>query len=189
MKNIKLKKGMTLIEALIWFFLAATVLVVIFMTYNSSRDENLSQDANKEIGIIFANGNALYQSSGTDSFGLSEETAGIDVTASMLQMGIFPKSLKLKDGELNNRFGGPVKFINRATGFVLVYSNVPTGKICLNLVDKQKKIGWDFAVVGNFARVEYDNSYLISKAATACKGENGIKTGTIMLQFANCVGC
>jgi hypothetical protein len=183
------KKGLTLIEALIWFAVFAAVVAGVFGLYSSSRNSSMLLDANKEIATIFTKANSLYASEGTASFGLNESSAGLDITPTLFNMGILPKTLKWNGTSLYNRFGGDVKVFNRTQGFVLIYSKIPTGSMCSNIISNQRKIGWDFVVIGASNRVMYDSTYNVDSVANLCKGEGGVAAGTIPLQFASCIGC
>lgn len=187
--KINKQKGLSLIEALIWFAIFSSVLMGVFTLYSSSRTSSMISDTNKEIASIFAKGNSLYASEGGTSFGFNEKIYGLDITSIMVQMGVVPSTLKWDGTILSSRFGGPVNYLNRTEGFVVLYKKIPTGKICVGIVSGQRKIGWDFVVVGSSSRLQYDETYSISKAAAACSGDNGIATNTITLQFASCVGC
>lgn len=131
-------QGLTLVEALIWFALLAAVIAGIFGVYQSNRNSNNSTTVNKELSTIFTQ---------TESLFATETTDGLANTAAV-QLGVFPKTLKIaKDGStINNIFGGTVKLTGTApSGFQVVYTNVPAGAVCSNIIRSQKAVGWDTA--------------------------------------------
>lgn len=183
LKNINKQKGLTLIEALIWFALFAAVVVGVFTLYASSREASMVANANKEISTVFAKGNSLYASTSNSSLALA------DVTPLMMQLGVMPSTLKWDGTKLYNSYGGFVSFVNKASGFVFMYNEVPTGKSCASIVKAQKSVGWDFVIIGNFYRLKYDSTYNLKNVLDSCEGEDGVAAGTIQLQFVSCVSC
>jgi len=91
--------------------------------------------------------------------------------------------------KLYNSYGGFVSFVNKASGFVFMYNEVPTGKSCASIVKAQKSVGWDFVIIGNFYRLKYDSTYNLKNVLDSCEGEDGVAAGTIQLQFVSCVSC
>lgn len=87
-------------------------------------------------------------------------------TVMALNLGIFPKSLKVTpNGVVSNIFGGTVTIIGRPPScFTVIYTKAPAGDICSNIVAAQKNIGW-----GTVSSVNYDFTYSIDKVATACR--------------------
>lgn len=186
MRNNK-NEGLTLIEALIWFAIFAAVIVGVFYLYKNTKEANQLIDTNRELSYIYTKANALY-TEGNTGFSLNEASSGSIVNDLAISLGLIPSTLKINGSSINNNFGGIVTFVNRATGFVVQYTKVPTGKTCMNLVNGQKKVGWEFVVVGGLSRVYYNNTYTINSPLELCKGDNGTAAGSITLQFASCNG-
>lgn len=181
-------KGLTLIEALIWFVLFATVLFGVFSLYTNSRDSNRTNTVNKELAVLYSKGNEIYDTGNTDNVnGTSGGSASVNTT--MINMGAFPNSLKIVDGTVYNQFGGRVFFAERTNGFVVLYTKIPSGTMCINIIKAQQKIGWNFAVIGAINRVTYDDNFSYSQTVNLCKGEGGNAAKTIDLQFASCSNC
>ena len=160
-------KGLTLIEALIWFAIFAAVVAGVFALYSSSRNASNASTVNKELSTIFSQTEQLFA---------SDDTSALDNNKIALQLGIFPKSLKVDtDGEtINNVFGGKVTLIgNSPSGFTVTYTNVPSGEVCSNIVRAQKAVGWDSGLA-----VSYGSTYAIKDVATAC-GDNGKTAKTL----------
>jgi len=157
--NYKSKnQGLTLIEALIWFAIFAAVVAGVFALYSSSRNASNASTVNKELSTIFSQTEQLYA---------SDDTAALTNTIG-LQLGIFPKSAKVNGVIVNNVFGGTITLTGQTpSGFTVVYTNIPSGEVCSNIVRAQKAVGWD---TGN--GVAYDSSYTIAKVGTSC-GSNG----------------
>lgn len=185
----KKHKALTLIEALIWFAIFAAVVAGVFALYGSSRDANSLSRVNKEMASMFTKANSLYAANGSDSVNGTDGTSGATVNEVMMQMGVIPASLKIIGGTAYNEFGGTVKFANRTNGFVIIYTKIPSGKMCANIIKAQKAIGWNFIVIGAINRVTFDDNYDYNQIVTYCKGEGGVAAGTIDLQFASCTNC
>ena len=106
---------------------------------------------------------------------------------------VFAKG-KWGDEKSNNRFGGSAIFLSRKEGFVFQYNKIPKGNTCVNIVTSQRKVGWDFVVVGSVrlayaSSYTFDSSYTPKKVAALCQGTNDIEASTINLQFEKCVEC
>lgn len=164
-------KALTLIESLIWFIIFSTIVVGVFALFSNSRDSNNSLQINKEIASIYTGIENLY--TGGNTTGLSNVVG--------LQIGIFPKSVKIIDstnGTINNIYGGVILVkADAPTGFNLTYEKLPKGSVCANIIRGQKNIGWD-AINGSI--IKYDNTYSINSINKIC-GENG--SGTTQLTF------
>lgn len=154
-------KGLTLIEALIWFAIFAAVVAGIFTLYASSRNASNASIVNKELSTIFSQMEQLYANDDTGAI-----TNGIGV-----QIGVFPSTLKFTDpskAEIANVFGGSVRISGQSpSGFSIAYTNIPSGEVCSNIVRAQKSVGWDTGL-----GVSYNSTYTIAKVAAAC-GNNG----------------
>lgn len=163
--------ALTLIEALIWFAIFAAVIAGVFSLYSNSRSSNNASQINKEMVAIYTQTENLY--TGGNTTGLSNILG--------LQMGIFPKSLKVIDstnGTINNIYGGVVLLKSDApTGFNLTYEKIPKGTVCANIIKSQKNTGWDGI---NGSVIKYDSTYSINSISTIC-GENG--SGNTQLTF------
>lgn len=185
--NKNKKSGLTLIEALIWFAIFASILAGVFVLYKNTRDANQISQVNKELSQIYVKANALY-TEGNTGFTLDEASSGSIVNELAINLGIIPSTLKVKGSTIENTYGGVVMFVSRATGFVVQYTKIPTGNACMNIVNGQKKAGWEFVVVGGLSRVYYNNTYTINAPLELCKGDNGTAASSITLQFASCNG-
>jgi len=165
--NLQNIRALTLIEALIWFAIFAAVVAGVFSLYSNSRDANNASTTNKELSIIYSQTTQLFQ---------HDDTTDLE-TVMALNLGIFPKSLKVTpDGVVSNVFGGTVTIIGRPpSGFTVIYTKIPAGDICSNIVAAQKNIGWDTVL-----SINYDSTYSIDKVATAC-GNNGTGIKNITL--------
>lgn len=163
--------GLTLIEALIWFAIFAAVVAGVFSLYASSRNASNASTVNKELATIFSQTEQLFA---------SDDTAGLNNTIG-LQLGIFPKSLKVVTAgttttttTISNVFGGTVTLSGQdPSGFTVVYTNIPSGEVCSNIVRAQKAVGWDTGLA-----VPYGSKYAIKDVAAAC-GNNGGKALTL----------
>ncbi|HFL7940788.1 TPA: type 4 pilus major pilin [Pseudomonas putida] len=162
-KNKKSLLGLTLIEALIWFAIFASVVAGVFALYSQSRNSSNASTVNKELSTIFSQTEQLYA---------SDDTASLTNTVA-LQLGIFPGSVKVKGAVVNNVFGGTITITGTTpSGFGVIYTNIPTGDVCSSIVRSQKSVGWDTATVGGTA-VSYNSSYSIASVAAACKNAGG----------------
>lgn len=169
--NYKSKnQGLTLIEALIWFAIFAAVVAGIFALYSSTRNANNASTVNKELSTIFSQTEQLFA---------SEDTAAL-TNAIGLQLGVFPKSVKVSGSTISNVFGGTITLTGQTpSGFTVVYTNVPTGEVCSNIIRAQKAVGWDTA-----NGVTYNEDYTISAVAAEC-GDNGGAAKTLTFVRAN----
>ena len=158
--NYKFKnQGLTLIEALIWFAIFGAVVTGVFTLYSSSRNANNASTANKELSTIFSQTEQLYAHD--DTITLTNKVA--------IQLGIFPKSLKVDGENIYNVFGGTVEISGQSpSGFTVLYNNVPSGQVCSTMLKAQREVGWD---VGR--TVSYNNKYVIGKVATTCNNNQG----------------
>ncbi len=173
--NYKTKnQGLTLIEALIWFAIFAAVVAGVFALYSSSRNASNASTVNKELSTIFSQTEQLYA---------SDDTAAL-TNAIGLQLGIFPNSLKVNGATINNVFGGTVTLTGQTpSGFTVVYTNIPSGEVCSNIVRAQKAVGWDSASAGATA-VPYNSTYKIATVAGAC-GSNGAAAKSVTFTRLN----
>lgn len=165
-------KGLTLIEALIWFAIFAAVIAGVFSLYSNSRNSNNVSTVNKELSTIFTKVEPVYSSEPS-----SELTNLIG-----LQLGVFPSSVKVTDstkGTISNVFGGTITLAsNGASGYAVTYTKVPKGDVCANIVRSQKNVGWHQV---NLFAVKYSQEYSLTKVTALC-GANG--SGTVDLRFA-----
>lgn len=177
LNNISKQKGLTLIEALIWFAIFAAVVAGVFALYSNSRDSNNAATVNKELSTIFSQIENLYATESTSSLN----------TGMARQLGVFPTSIKSANvvnqaGDINvtmyNVFGGTIA-VNGVSpsGFNTTYTKVPKGAVCSSIVRSQKAVGWDDV---NDKALTYDSAYTISKVGSLC-GTDG--SGTIDLKF------
>ena len=161
--------GLTLIEALIWFAIFAAVVAGVFSLYASSRNASNASTVNKELATIFSQTEQLFA---------SDDTAGLNNTIG-LQLGIFPKSLKVVTAgttttTISNVFGGTVTILGETPSkFTVTYTNIPSGEVCSNIVRAQKAVGWDSGLA-----VSYGSTYAIKDVAAAC-GDNGKTAKTL----------
>lgn len=164
-------QGLTLVEALIWFALLAAVIAGIFGVYQSNRNSNNSITVNKELSTIFTQTESLFATETTDTL----------ANPAAIQLGVFPKTLKIAtDGTINNIFGGTVTLTGQGpSGFTVVYTNVPSGTVCSNIVRSQKAVGWDTAN-GTILYTDQTKSTLQQIGALCGIDGAGVKTLTFV---------
>ncbi len=170
-KRNKSIAGVTLVEALIWFAIAATIIYGVFSLYSQSRNASNAATVNKELSTIFSQTEQLFATEDT-----AQLTDGGNRLA--LNLGIYPKGLKSNStgNTVQNVFGGDVTITGETpSGFTVTYDRIPTGEVCANIIRAQKAVGWD-SVNG----MNYDKDYKISDANTLC-GPSG--NGTLDLVF------
>lgn len=158
----KNNKGLTLIEALIWFAIFAAVVAGVFALYSKSRDTSLSSSANKEMSTMFAKLDDIFDKE--DSTGLNTQLA--------YRLGAVPNTLKISnDGQsLKNSFGGAVNIVGLPpSGFLITYTSVPYGSVCSAIMIAQSKVGWDYMLDSKGNKIVFDSTYKISKVADVCQ--------------------
>lgn len=168
-KSDNKNKALTLIESLIWFAVFAAVMVGVFALYSNSRDANNTATVNKEMATFFSRSNDVFSNESPAS--LSNDMA--------VKFGLFPNSLKNTGSGINNVFGGTVTTYGVAPSSIyLLYTNIPAGSICSNIVKAQKSVGWN-AVQVNSTPILYvfDEStasygYSITNATNACSNKD-----------------
>jgi len=132
MKQYK-NKGLTLIEALIWFaVLSAIVFGVVVVYQNTQAKANITMET-KNIQFIFAG----LQDAKRD--GLSNDLDNKMASS----LGIIPRNLrKTSNGQLTNAWGGDVtiEYID-GEGYKLTYKNIPK-EDCVSIINQQKNVGW-----------------------------------------------
>lgn len=174
-------QGLTLVEALIWFALLAAVIAGIFGVYQSNRNSNNSTTVNKELSTIFTQTESLFSTETTD--GLTNVNA--------VQLGVFPKTVKIvgTGTTINNIFGGTIDLTGIApSGFQIVYTNVPAGSVCSNIIRSQKAVGWDSVdVSGKPIVYTTQATSTLSLIGEAC-GVDGTPPKILTLVRANKVG-
>jgi type II secretory pathway pseudopilin PulG len=171
--------GLTLIEALIWFAIFASVTAGVFALYSSTRNANNVATVNKELSTMFAK---------TENLFASDTTKGLD-NAIGLKLGIFPKTAKVSSsGVINNVFGGTITLQGIAPStFMVTYTNIPSGEVCSNIIKAQKSVGWVDAQVNDtpITLMDHDRNnggawaYSAAYVGEAC-GSNGKESVTII---------
>jgi Tfp pilus assembly protein PilE len=170
MKTNKIK-GLTLIEALIWFAIFAAVVAGVFALYANTKEMNNSANVSKEITTTFAKVENVYA---------TNVTTGLTNTIG-LQLGVFPNTIKVIDsaaGTLNNVYGGKILLqADPPTGFNLTYEKVPKGPECASIIKSQKNVGWNSL---NGSVLLFDESFSVAGVTSIC-GQKG--TGNTQLTF------
>lgn len=169
--KINSNKGLTLIEALIWFAIFAAVIAGVFALYNNSKNSNNASTISKELTTIFVK---------TEEVFASQSTGGL-TTKLAVQLGIFPSSTKITDaanGTVYNVYGGKIVMQGYApVGYTVNYFSIPKGSVCSSIVKSQRNTGW-LRVYNGTQDLYYDETYTIAKVASFC-GKDG--DGTLEL--------
>ncbi len=127
-------KGVSIVEALIWFALFSIVIFGVFSIYkNTKNKENIILES-KNIQFIFSRLQSVVMEDNSNE--INNDVAG--------KLGILPESLKKSNinGDITNVWGGGVvlEYID-GKGYKLTYKNVPSMD-CLAIVNSQKNVGW-----------------------------------------------
>lgn len=127
-------KGLTIVEALIWFTLFSIVIFGVFSLYkNSQNKENVILES-KNIQFIFSRLQNVIMDDNLNE--INNDIAE--------KLGILPASLRKSsmNGGITNVWGGGVilEYID-GKGYKLTYKNVPDID-CLAIVNSQKNVGW-----------------------------------------------
>lgn len=168
--------GLTLIEALIWFAVFAAVVAGVFAIYGSARNANNVATVNRELVTIYTRAETIYAHESPAD--LNNQTA--------MNLGIFPKNIKVSSsGQVSNIFGGTITlqgFYPRT--FMVIYTNVPAGETCVNIIKAQKAVGWIDAQVNETGITLVDHeritggawAYSLPYVAQACSSSEGSVT-------------
>lgn len=170
--NKSKNKGLTLIESLIWFSIFAVVMVSVFVAYQLYKVKSDGVTAGKDLSTIYMN---------IDKFFGAEGTLGLDNELAM-QLGVFPKHLKVKGNNVYNVYGGTI-VVNGSDQktFTVTYFGIPSGASCTNLLLTQKNTGWYMANVSGES-VFFDSTFKMSTVSNAC----GLKPNQrIIISFVN----
>lgn len=131
---------------MIWLAIFGAVVAGVFTLYSNSRNANNASTMFAQTEQLFAN---------DDTSTLTNKVA--------IQLGIFPKSLKVDGENIYNVFGGTVEITGQAPiGFTVVYTNVPSGQVCSTILKSQRAVG---------RTVSYNNEYVIEQVATTCNNQ------------------
>jgi type II secretory pathway pseudopilin PulG len=163
MKINKIKtKGLTLIEALIWFAIFAAVVAGVFALYSKTRNSNMALRANQEISSMYAKLESIYA---------TENSSTLNATIAY-QLGVIPPTIKAVSNQtiFKNQFGGNVNITGLPpSGFMVTYTNVPYGDVCSTILSGQRKVGWNYMLDTAGNRIDFDENYNIAKVSTVCK--------------------
>lgn len=136
--------GLTLIETLVVFSIALLIISLALLTYRLVSDKFNVRNETENITLIFNQTKELlsYESTNQLNNGFAYDA------------GIIPekmKVLKSVDGAIiKNAWGGDVNIKGyELYNISLLYSGVPKGGACIDLVRGQRKVGWTHYNVGN----------------------------------------
>lgn len=170
MKLIKRKsKGLTLIEALIWFALFAAVIYSAFVMYNHYKTEQNIYNVGQELEHIFKYSEVFLSQNSQQSIvkqGLND--------SDLILAGVYPKLKGQTDSKIGTSIYGNVaiSYVGNNQG-MKVYYYVPRGEICNKIILSQKLVGWQKVNTLNF-----DQTFAPTQVTNFCKG-----TGLIELIF------
>lgn len=74
-----------------------------------------------------------------------------------IKSGLIPKEMKIDNNKISNVWDGAVTIESNPKFFKLTYDQVPTSDSCVDLLSRQKDIGWDTIVVGEQTFENYKN--------------------------------
>lgn len=136
----KYNKGLTLIEALIWMLISASVLFLAFVTYSDFRENQRIDQASDELKYMYPKYKAIVNS--TPSSDMSSLTPVV-----LKNLGVIPGTIKSVDAtNAIGLFGNINLKYTAGTGnfstFSVTYQNVPKGKYCFRLIKSQENVGW-----------------------------------------------
>lgn len=155
---MKKNAGVTLIEALIWFAIFATIVAAVFVFYSKSQTKNNSFLVNKQLSTIYREANNVFDN----------EPSNILNNLTAMQYGLVPKDMQIADastGKFLNVFGGNVTIAGlNTTGFTVTYTKIPVGDACVNIVDNQKRLGWNNVN----STIYYNDTYNMNSVASLC---------------------
>lgn len=161
---IKAKKaikqgGLTLIESLVVVGILLGIIAIALTLYGTVMDRINVKNESENLSLTYAQVLDIFS---------DEQTDDLD-NALAIQSGIFPTKMK-KSGtsKVYNSWDGAVTIngVNGKNGFTLEYQKVPSGKVCVDLVRNQRKVGWDKVTVAGTA-IMY-SALKNTTLATAC---------------------
>lgn len=129
-KQIKMKKGFSLTDFILWLGLVGVVLAGIFLLYPQARLYMKVNDEKQNIAAIRTGIESLYAG--------NQNYSGINTTL-LIKTGAIPSSLILNNSSIMNSFGGVVNVVagtklNGNKGFTITYPSVPS-KECSRIVN------------------------------------------------------
>lgn len=149
MKNLKRKKGFSLLELLLVMGIIAALIVAAFIVYPKVRSSNIAAIEAKNIALIQSTARSLYAAKGNYN--------GLYTTV-LTQGDLLPKSMLNSYGYPVNSFGSQITIMAEAingtvdTGFMISYSGVPTAE-CVKIISA---VGSNFYMVrvnsGNYVK-------------------------------------
>jgi len=166
MKLIKRKdKGLTLIEALIWFALFAAVIYSAFVMYNHYKNEQKIYTVSKELETIYKKTEAMFALTTNDVLNTLPVTK-----QDFLDFGIYPTTLKVRTVANTTSAFGPINInYNGADGMQVNYTKIPKGEICSKIILSQKLIGWY-----KVNSLNYNSSLTPSSISSLCSGNGNV---------------
>lgn len=140
----KKTSGLTLIETLVVFSIGLLFISLALVTYKLVSDKFNVRNETENITLIFNQTKVLlsYESTNQLNNGFAYDA------------GIIPEQMKVfksVDGAIiKNSWGGDVNIKgSNLYDISLLYSGVPKGGACIDLVRGQRKVGWTHYNVGN----------------------------------------
>lgn len=173
-KISKVQSGFSILELLAVLAIAGVIVGGVLIGVGMVRDNNSIREQAEAIGTIYTNATNLFSEDSTDGLDLQQA----------IDMGIFPKSLKIDGNKVTNQNNkGTVDLESEGDGFKLSWGGVKEGKVCLEIIKYQRKTGWD-KIEGSETAYDStgDNTSFIKDATDACKEGSG-NGGLITLVF------
>lgn len=162
-------KGLTLIEALIWFALFAAVIYSAFVMFNHYRNEQKIYNVSQELESIYKTTEAMFALTTNDDMNKLALTK-----QDLLDFGVYPKTLKVRTASNTTSAFGPIDInYGGANGMAVNYTTIPRGEICSKIILSQKQVGW--YKVGSLT---YNDALTPTAVTNFCAGN-----GNLGLQF------
>jgi len=162
----KNNKGLTLIEALIWFALFAAVIYSAFVMYNHYKNEQDIYNVGQELENIFKHSEIFLSQNSQQSIvkqGLND--------SDLIVAGVYPKLKGQTDAKVGTSVYGNVaiSYLGNNQG-MRVYYYVPRGEICNRVIMSQKLVGWE-----KINNLNFNQALTPTQVTNFCKGTNLIE--------------
>jgi hypothetical protein len=168
-KKLNKNKGLTLIEALIWFAIFAAVIYSAFVMFNNYRQEQKIQIVSKELESIYKKITSLSEMTTMADmykFSLSKKD--------LLDFGVYPETLKVRTASnTTSAFGVMDIGYLGSDGFAVTYTQIPPGKVCSKIILSQKLVGWT-EVIGSSTSLNFYGGLDVDKITKFCSGNDNI---------------